>query len=59
MKYALKVNMDATTWLYVSEGPVDDMRPWTTDSLEKAEAYRQIWVLDGYDEAIEVVEYEP
>lgn len=58
MKYALKVHLDENTWLYVSEGPVDDMRAWTTESLEEAEAYRQVWLVDDHEEAIEIVEYQ-
>ena len=57
MKYALKVHLDENTWLYVSEGPVDNMRVWTTESLEIAEDYRKVWVVDGHEEAIEIVEY--
>lgn len=56
MKYALKVWFD-TKWLYVSEGPIDDMRVWTTTSLEEAERYRKLWVKEGHDDKIEVVEY--
>ena len=59
MKYAIKVHLDENTWLYVSEGPVDDMRVWTTESLEESEAYRQIWGVAGNEEAIEIVEYQP
>ena len=59
MKYALKVHLDADTWLYVSEGPIDDLRVWTTQSLDKAEAYRQMWLVEGNEEAIEIVEYKP
>lgn len=56
MKYALKVWFD-TSWLYVSEGPVDDMRVWTTTSLEEAQRYRNFWIREGHDDKIEVVEY--
>lgn len=59
MKYAIKVHLDENTWVYVSEGPVDDMRVWTTESLKEAEAYRQIWVVGDHEEAIEIVEYQP
>lgn len=59
MKYALKVHLDADTWLYVSEGPVDNMRAWTTESLEEAEEYRKVWIVEGHEEAIEIVEYQP
>jgi hypothetical protein len=59
MKYAIKVYLPDNSWVYVSEGPVDEMRVWTTDSREKAEAYRQVWVIDGNEEEVEIVEYQP
>jgi hypothetical protein len=58
MKYAIKVHLDENTWLYVSDGPVDNMRPWTTESLEEAEAYRQLWLVEDNEETIEIVEYQ-
>jgi hypothetical protein len=58
MKYAIKVHLDDNTWLYVSDGPVDNMRPWTTELLEEAEAYRQLWLVEDNEETIEIVEYQ-
>lgn len=54
MKYAIKV--DDT---FVSEGPIDDMRVWTTETLEEAERYKNFWVREGYEGNIEIVEYQP
>ncbi len=59
MKYALKVHFDERTWVYVSEGLGDDMRVWTTDSLEEAQRYRNFWVREGHETGIEIVEYQP
>ena len=58
MKYALKV-ITPDCEIFVSEGPVDDMRVWTTDSLEDAQRYRDFWLREGYEDSIEIVEYQP
>lgn len=58
MKYAIKVWFDST-WHYVQEGPVDNMRVWTTTSLEEAKKYRALWIREGHNDKIEVVEYNP
>jgi len=58
MKYAIKVYLPDNGWVYVSEGPVDEMRVWTTDSLEKAEEYLKVWVF-AVREKVEIVEYQP
>lgn len=55
MKYALKVWFD-DSWLYVSEGPIDDLRAMTTDSYEEALEWRALWIRNG-QEKVEVVEY--
>ena len=57
MKYALKVLFDGD-WLYVSEGPIDSLRVLVLD-LENAEALAESWKQEGYDEVIEIVEYQP
>jgi len=57
MKYALKVITDRGD-IFVSEGPIDDMRAWTTESLEEAERYKAFWLREGYEDPIEIVEYQ-
>ena len=59
MKYALKVLIEPDTWLYMSEGPVDNMRVWTTETFEEAERYKNFWIREGYEDNIEIVEYQP
>ena len=54
MRYAIKVDD-----IFVSEGPIDDMRVWTTESLDEAERYRNFWLREGYEDPIEIVEYQP
>lgn len=55
MKYALKVWFD-DSWLYISEGPIDDLRVMTTESYEEALEWRSLWIKNG-QEKVEVVEY--
>lgn len=54
--YGLRVRMD-DGWLYVMEGPTDNMRVMTTESLEEAEGWAEIWRNEGYEDCVEVVEY--
>lgn len=54
-KYALKVQFE-DGWLYVCEGPLDELRVMTM-TLDKANEMAEIWRLDGHEEAVEVVEY--
>lgn len=56
MKYAIKVWFD-DSWLLVSEGPVDNLRVMTTESLEEANSWRNLWIRDGQNK-VEVIEYE-
>lgn len=53
--YALRVKFEGG-WLYVSEGPIDELRPCKM-TLEQAQEMAEIWRLDGHEEEIEVVEY--
>jgi hypothetical protein len=57
MKYALKVWFD-DSWVYVSEGPFDNLRVSTTEDLEEARAWRDTWIREG-QEKVEIVEYQP
>lgn len=54
-KYALRV-MFEDDWLFVSEGPIDDLRVCLM-TLEDANAAAESWRVEGHEEAIEVVEY--
>lgn len=54
-KYAIKVWFD-DSWLYVSEGPFEDLRVMTTTDYEQALEWRSLWIKDG-QERVEVVEY--
>ena len=58
MKYALKVSTPDGD-IFVSEGPVDDMRVWTTETFEEAERYKNFWLREGYEDTIDIVEYQP
>lgn len=55
-KYALKVWMD-DSWLYVSEGPIDELRVCLM-TLEEAQEAAEAWRIEGHEEAIEIVEYQ-
>lgn len=57
MKYAIKVWFD-DSWLYVSEGTFDNLRVMTTESLEEANEWRNMWVSEGHEGRAEVVEYD-
>ena len=57
MKYALKVYFEEE-WLYISEGPIEELRPVLFDTLEEAEKMAEIWRVEGIEEKMEVVEYE-
>lgn len=54
-KYAVRVQFD-DGWLYISEGPIDELRPMLM-SPEQAEEMVKLWVLEGNEEAVEIVEY--
>jgi hypothetical protein len=58
MKYAIKVSTPDGD-IFVSEGPVDDMRVWTTEVFEEAERYKNFWIREGYEGNIDIVEYQP
>ena len=55
MKYAIKVKFE-DGWLYVSEGPIDELRPMIM-TLEQAQELARLWELEGHEENIEIVEY--
>jgi len=59
VKYALKVILLDGGHIFVSEGPVDDMRVWTADSFEEAERYKNFWLREGHEDSMEIVEYQP
>lgn len=54
--YALRVWFDGD-WLFVSEGPIDELRVCLM-TLEEAEEAAEAWRIEGHEEAIEVVLYE-
>lgn len=57
MKYALRVWFDGD-WLYISEGPIDELRVCLM-TLEEAEEAAESWRVAGHEEKIEIVEYQP
>lgn len=56
MKYALKAHFN-DGWLYISEGPIEELRPMLFDTLEEAEKVAELWRIEDYEEKIEIVEY--
>lgn len=61
MKYAIKINFDSDTWLYVTEdsGKCDfDLQAKLYDTREQAEKDAKIWRIPGKEINVEVVEYE-
>lgn len=56
-KYAIKVWFD-DSWLYVSEGTFDNLRVMTTESLEEAKVWRDVWIREGHDGKVEIVEWK-
>lgn len=59
MKYAIRIWFPDRTFLYVSEGPIDDLRVFLADTFEEANTYAEEWRLAGHEEVVEVVEYNP
>lgn len=57
MKYAIKVWFDENTWAYISEGPLEDLRVVTVDTLEQAQKCANLYKLTATN--IEIVEYQP
>lgn len=57
-KYAIRVWF-GDSFLYVSEGPIDDLRVFLLDTLEEAVAYANEWSIAGHEEMVEIVEYQP
>ena len=45
------------SWLYVSEGPIDELRVCLM-TLEEAQEAAEAWRIEGHEEAIEIVEYQ-
>jgi hypothetical protein len=58
MKYAVKVYFE-DQWLYISEGPIDELRPLLFDTLDEAKKLAKIWRLHGHEEKVEAVEFQP
>jgi hypothetical protein len=57
MNYAVKV-MLGDDWVYMSEGPIEDLRV-SVMSLEEAEEVVEAWTVYGHEEKIKIVEYNP
>jgi len=57
MKYAVKV-MLGDDWIYMSEGPIKDLRV-SVMTLEEAEEVVEAWTVYGHEEKIKIVEYNP
>lgn len=57
MKYAIKVWFDDDTWAYISEGPLEELRVVTVDTLEQAQKCADLYKIAVTD--IEIVEYQP
>jgi len=57
MKYAVKV-MLGDDWIYMSEGPIEDLRV-SVMTLEEAEEVVKAWTVYGHEEKIKIVEYNP
>lgn len=57
MKYAIKVWLDDDTWAYISEGPLEELRVVTVDTLEQAQKCADLYKIAATD--IEIVEYQP
>ena len=57
IKYAIKV-LFTDSWLQVSEGPIDNLRVMTLETLEEAQEWKKIWVKEGHEERVEIVEYD-
>lgn len=57
MKYAIKVWFDDDTWAYISEGPLEELRVVTVDTLEQAQKCADLYKIAETD--IEIVEYQP
>lgn len=55
MRYAIRVKFE-DDWLYVSEGPIDNLRPCLM-TLEEAQEALEIWRREGREELVEIVEY--
>lgn len=55
MKYAIKVKFE-DDWIYVSEGPIDDLRV-SVMSIEEAKEALEAWSMYGNLENIQIVEY--
>jgi hypothetical protein len=57
MNYAVKV-MLGDDWIYMSEGPIEDLRV-SVMTLEEAEEVVEAWTVYGHEEKIKIVEYNP
>lgn len=57
-KYAIKVRMSATDWLYITEGNGVDLRIMFFEDYEEAESFADSWRLSGSEGNVTVVEYD-
>jgi hypothetical protein len=58
MKYAIKVKWPDGGWLYVTEGPANDLRVKVYSSSDAAEEIAESWRLTGKEENVKVVVYK-
>lgn len=55
MKYAIKIKFE-DDWLYLSEGPMEDLRV-SVMSIEEAKEALEAWSMYGSIDCIQIVEY--
>lgn len=58
VKYAIKVMWQPNDWMYVTEGPADDLRVVVYPTSEAAENVAETWRLTGKEENVKVVVYK-
>ena len=57
-QYAIKVMWQPNDWLYVTEGPADDLRVKLYPTSEAAEEIAESWRLTGKEQNVKVVVYK-
>lgn len=56
--YAIQVKWPDGGWMYVTEGPADDLRVKVYPTSEAAENVAETWRLTGKEENVKVVVYK-
>lgn len=57
-KYVIRVWLSNDSYLYVSEGPFDNLRTTVFDSLEDAESWVDMWFEQGHKGEVDILEIE-